>query len=212
MALLSVAHPEHRSELLARAKQRNYVFFGQIEPRARYPKERQFVHVSSRGVPTLIRPLRETDEPMLADLFYSLSEETIQSRYLAPLLQMPNSDLVRYLHIDDSHDVAMVAETQPKDGSEPQIVGVARYHGNRGTRLADVAFVMRDDWQGLGYGSLFLEQLIQIAKSSGFEGFTAEVLTSNRAMLRVFERAGLFIERDYDGSTVSLRLLFEPPS
>lgn len=212
MALISVAHPDHRAQLLSDAKHRRYVFFDQIEPRARYPKEREFVHKGRNGVSTLIRPLRETDEPMLSDMFYSLSEETIQRRYLAPLLQMPHSDIVRYLRIDDRYDVAMVVQTQPEDDSEPQIVGVARYHRDPTSQLAEVALLIRDDWQGQGYGNLLFERLIQIAKESGLEGFTAEVLSNNRAMLHVFESAGLFSERSYDGNTVGLRLMFSPPS
>src|SRR5690606_20529715 len=51
MALIFVAHPDHRGELLAAAKARHYVFVDQIEPRARYPKEREFAHLSQTGVP-----------------------------------------------------------------------------------------------------------------------------------------------------------------
>jgi RimJ/RimL family protein N-acetyltransferase len=105
----------------------------------------------------------------------------------------------------------MVVQTQPEDDSEPQIIGVARYHRAPTSKLAEVALLIRDDWQGQGYGNLLFERLIQIAKESGLEGFTAEVLSNNRAMLHVFESAGLFIQRSYDGNTVGLRLMFSPP-
>ncbi len=39
MALIEIAHPDHRAELLARAKHRRYVFPDQVVPRASYPWE-----------------------------------------------------------------------------------------------------------------------------------------------------------------------------
>ncbi len=61
-----------------------------------------------------------------------------------------------------------------------------------------------DAHQGRGIASLFLEHLPAIARSNGITAFTAEVLSANRAMLRVFGRAGWPIERSYDSGVTEL--------
>jgi hypothetical protein len=39
-----------------------------------------------------------------------------------------------------------------------------------------------------------LKMLIRLAKERGLRGFTADVLSSNKAMLKVFEKGGLPVE------------------
>ncbi|MCC6346607.1 MAG: acetate--CoA ligase family protein, partial [Nitrospirales bacterium] len=48
------------------------------------------------GVSALIRPIRPEDEPLVYDLFKSLSEETIMFRFCQRLTDMPHERLVRY--------------------------------------------------------------------------------------------------------------------
>ncbi|MBW2323392.1 MAG: GNAT family N-acetyltransferase, partial [Deltaproteobacteria bacterium] len=59
---------------------------------------------------------------------------------------------------------------------------------------ADVAFIVDEAFQGKGVASFMYEMLIQIARRHGIEGFTADVLGTNRKMLRVFEKPGFPIE------------------
>jgi GNAT superfamily N-acetyltransferase len=55
-------------------------------------------------------------------------------------------------------------------------------------RRAEVAFVVREDHQGLGIASHLLQTLERIARRNGFRGFRATVLSENVAMLRVFKK------------------------
>ena len=52
----------------------------------------------------------------------------------------------------------------------------------------EVAFVVREDFQGQGVASSMLEKLQAIAEGNGFTGFEANVLGDNAAMLRVFQK------------------------
>ena len=61
---------------------------------------------------------------------------------------------------------------------------VGRYYLDPKTNRAEVAFVVRDRWQNLGVGTFLLSYLTNIAKSHGISGFTAEVLrTTSRCRL-----------------------------
>ena len=72
-----------------------------------------------------------------------------------------------------------------------KILALARYHVDPATNYADLAFVVRDDWQGKGLGKLLMHRMTEIAKARGLEGFTAQVLVTNYAMMRIFTSSGI---------------------
>jgi RimJ/RimL family protein N-acetyltransferase len=206
LSLSSIAHPDFRAELLAEAKARRYVFADQIVSPSRYPSELEQPVVTRKG-PVLIRPIRVTDEQKMKDLFYELSEDAKYKRWMTIMKRMPHRQMLQYLDVDYEQRMAIVVETQPEEG-ESAIVGVARYHLDRATSFAEAAFVLHDDWQGLGLGTSLLRLLIEIARGKGIRGFTAEVLAENAAMLHVFHKSGLTVESSLSGGVYSLRMPF----
>jgi acyl-CoA hydrolase/GNAT superfamily N-acetyltransferase len=209
MALLALAHPDHRGELLERAKQRRYVFPDQPPPRARYPRAYERDILSIDGQKVLVRPVRITDEPRLRDLFYSLSEDTVYRRWLTVLKRLPRDELVREVDVDYDARMTLVVETRPDD-REPELVAVGRYETDPAERNAEVAFVVRDDWQGRGLGTALLRQMVEIAGDHGVAALTADVLATNDAMLRVFHECGLEVVSTLEGTTYRLRVPIAP--
>ena len=207
LALISIAHPDFRAELLASAKARHYVFSDQRAPRTTYSEDHEKWVQTKRGKAVLIRPVREIDDQKLSDLFYAYSKETVYRRWLAGVPRMPHQELLRYLKVDDQQNVALVVELRA-DGAESELLGVGRYHADPATNFADVALVVRDDWQRTGVGSALLAQLIEIAKRNGISGFTADVLATNTAMMHVFHASGLKVESQRDSNVYALRMPF----
>jgi predicted CoA-binding protein/GNAT superfamily N-acetyltransferase len=62
-------------------------------------------------------------------------------------------------------------------------------------RSAEVAFTVADDLHHHDIGMLLLEHLVSLARGRGISAFTAETLSENAAMLRVFADAGLQAQR-----------------
>jgi RimJ/RimL family protein N-acetyltransferase len=91
--------------------------------------------------------------------------------------------------MDFESNVGLLVCTE--DQGREAIVAMARYDVDPATRLADIAFVVRDEWQCRGIGTLLMRRLIEIGRNRGLVGFTADVLTTNKPMLAVFERSGL---------------------
>jgi RimJ/RimL family protein N-acetyltransferase len=205
MALISIAHPSFRAELLAAGKQRHYVFMDQITSELAYPKKyEKKIEIKGRP-PLLMRPIRVTDEAKMSRLFYSLSATTVYNRWHHGRKQLSHRDLLRLLEVDYTKNMAVVIEAKPV-GEESKIIGVGRYHTDPATNYAEAAFLIRDDWQGHGLGSTLVHHLIDIARENGVAGFTAEVLAENRAMRHVFHKSGLEIQSQLEGGVYSLTM------
>ena len=208
MALISIAHPDHRTELLDAAKQRHYVFPDQITPRDTVRSEDEKTTETEDGRSLLLRPVRETDEDDVQRLFYSLSPDTIRLQWPDAAPAMHHRDLMRYLELDDLDHVALVAETVPTDEAtrDPELVGLARYHTNPADGFAEVAIVIRDDWQRRGLGTALLEHLADIAERNGIPGFTAKMVPTNVEGLQLFRRLRRSARATLDGHLVEVRV------
>lgn len=53
------------------------------------------------------------------------------------------------------------------------------------TKLADVVYMIRPEWQGVGVGNCLQCQMIEYAKGHGVRGFTADILTDNDKMVKL---------------------------
>lgn len=71
---------------------------------------------------------------------------------------------------------------------------------------AEVAFLVTDDWQGRGLGSMMLSRLAQDAEQRGVSTLVAEVLPGNRPMIAVFERCGYPVAVRWDAHGVEVEI------
>jgi hypothetical protein len=123
----------------------------------------------------------------MRDLFYALSQETIYYRFMSRSKQVPRSEIQDFVFIDHRSDVAIVCTVPEAHGED--IIAIGRYYLDERTNMAEVAFVVRDDWQNRGIGTPPAALPgAQVAVRNGIRGFTAEVLRANRAMQRVFHK------------------------
>jgi acyl-CoA hydrolase/N-acetylglutamate synthase-like GNAT family acetyltransferase len=204
LALINIAHPDFRAELLAAAKERRFVLLDQVVPRARYPWTEARSERTLSGAELLIRPARITDERALQELMYSLSDESCYRRFLGHKKRHSHEEMQDLVDLDYEQNMALVACVP---GTE-EIIGVVRYDVEPATRLADVAFVVRDDWQGKGVGTLLMRRIREAAAARGIPGFQADVLVTNKPMLDVFHESGLSVSATLRGSSYHLEMLF----
>lgn len=90
-----------------------------------------------------------------------------------------------------------------------RLVALASYIETR-PGVAECAFVVDDDLQGRGLGTLMLEHLAEAASEAGIGTFEADVLGSNLAMLEVFGATGLPVQRRVSAGVVHLELPTSP--
>ncbi len=190
MALIGVAHPKFRRQLLEEAKEMRYVYEDQILPETGvYPEELVSTITVEDDVVLTVRPIRPTDEEMMSDMFYDLSDQTIISRFFSMLKSMPHKRLQEFCCINYEDDMSLVVI----HGKPPKqkMVGVGSYHLNPATGRAEVAFLVADDWQGKGIGTSLMQMLVRVAKSKKIKGFTADVMRDNVAMIALMHKAGV---------------------
>ena len=150
-----------------------------------------------------IRPINQDDGERLAAFHRSLSDETVYFRFFAPYPELTERDIHRFTHVDHVDRVALVATVAG------QFLGVGRYD-RIDARDAEVAFVVRDDHQGRGLGSVLLEHLAAAARERGVRRFVAEVLPTNRRMLSTFQEAGYHPSHKIEDGVVSLAFDIRP--
>jgi ribosomal protein S18 acetylase RimI-like enzyme/acyl CoA:acetate/3-ketoacid CoA transferase beta subunit len=210
MELISVAHPKFRPWLLREAKGRNLIYRDQAYvpgKRGEYPESLEAYRTTRDGVEVLLRPVRISDEPLLKDFFYSLSDQSVYRRFLSARKDMPHERLQEFVVIDYTAEMVILAVIE--EGEREIVVGVGQYGIDTKTHTADVALVVRDEDQDRGIGTELLDYLTRLAKREGLLGFTAEVLTENESMMHLFERAGFAIEKRRDAGVYELKMLFD---
>ena len=188
MELAQIAHPKFREELIEFAKKRHYIFKDQLPPSSEdllFLEEYKRNFTLKNGKIVEFRPLLPSDEFAYRNFFYSLQEETIYFRFFYRM-QLFSHEVVQkqWASVDYRKNMSIVGLVQK--GGHKEIMAIGSYADDGGR--AEVAFVVREDFQGLGTASFMLEMLEGIARENDYTGFTATVLKENAAMLHVFRK------------------------
>jgi RimJ/RimL family protein N-acetyltransferase len=139
------------------------------------------------GSAVLIRQVRSTDAPLLADGFARLSPRSRRMRFLGAKTTLSAAEL-RYFTEVDHHDHEAIGALSAADGRG---VGVARYVRDADDpQAAEVAVTVVDDWQGRGLGTELLSWLSERARQAGIHRFTALVAAENVAVAGLARKLG----------------------
>jgi len=207
LALIHIAHPKFREELLEQAKLRQYIFVDQLPLLGVYPTELETYVTLRAGLKILFRPIKPTDEAMIQELFYSLSEDSIYYRFFHRTQVMPHKKVQRFTTVDYQKDMAIVGVVE--EYGREKIIAVGRYSLEPDSNMAEAALLVHDDWQGRGIGTRLLKYLIQIAKSRNIAGFKAQVLAENRAPLHMAHKTGYTVETTLEDGVFLVSFKFQ---
>ncbi len=210
MALIEIAHPDHREDLMRQARELGYVYPNQVYYRMFSPEFRRRIRtdrVFKGGIHAHIRLVKPSDESMMRDLFYNLSEGSVYFRYFSPRKSMPHENLQKYVNLREEEGCSLVVTIGPRENR--RIIAEARYMIEPGSEYPDVAFMVDEDFQRRGIASSLLRYLIEIAEERGMKGFRADVLFSNKPMLKTFDKLPYVLHKSVTDGVVTVQFKFD---
>ena len=155
------------------------------------------------GTTLRLRPPRPADRAELVAFMSGLSPQSLYYRFHgSPTV---NERLVEpFLEPDWYEGGHLLGELGGR------VIALASYVRLRDPTVAEVAFLVADEYQRRGIGTRLLEQLAVRAGAVGIERFVAEVLAENSQMLKVFKSVGFETTRTLEGGTVEVEFKIHP--
>ncbi len=189
MELVQIAHPKFREQLVEVAKKHRYLFVDQLPPSGEdliFLENYKRMLKLKTGKTAEFRPLLPSDEFAYRNFFYSLQERTVYFRFFHKM-KIFSHEMAQdqWASVDYHQNMSIIGLIQK--GGHKEIIAIASY-ARDSEHLAEVAFVIREDYQNLGIASYLLTVMEDIAKENNYTGFVATVLKENSAMIRVFKK------------------------
>ncbi|MFC1572022.1 GNAT family N-acetyltransferase [Candidatus Eisenbacteria bacterium] len=212
MSLIAIADPKFRPRLIREAKEKGLIYRDQAfipGKKGEYPESLETYRTLKDGTTVLLRAVKISDEPLLKDFFYSLSDQSTYRRFISQRKDMPHELLQEFVVIDYTKEIViLVVKRDPELEEKEEIIAVGQYGINDKHHSAEVALVVRDNYQGQRVGTELLSYLTYLARQEGLLAFTAEVLVENRPMLHLFEKMGFDIQRRTEWGVYELHMRF----
>jgi GNAT superfamily N-acetyltransferase len=189
MELAQIAHPKFRSELINEAKKHHYIFTDQLPPSEQdllFLEDYKTTLKLRSGKTAEFRPLLPSDEFAYRNFFYSLQDKTIYLRFFYKMKLFSHEVAQeQWASVDYRKNMSIIGLVQK--GGYKEIMAIGSY-AREDDEKAEIAFVVREDFQGMGIATYLLDVLEKIAKENNYKYFTATVLSENSAMLSVFKK------------------------
>jgi acyl-CoA hydrolase/RimJ/RimL family protein N-acetyltransferase len=190
LALIDIAHPNDRDHLIGVAKNLKLLYSTQVyrsDAGRAYRYDVSCSQIFKNNVTVHFRPIKPSDKDGMRRLFYRFSDQGVFYRYFSHVQAMPHLRMQEYTSIDYRQVMSIVGIIA--EGGFEKIVAEGRYVRFGRSTFADVSFIVDEKLQGIGIASFMLRMLMEIAKKDGIEGFNATILDTNKAMIKVMEKA-----------------------
>lgn len=151
------------------------------------------------GKELLLRPVLPGDVARSDHPSVQFSSETLYRRFMST--RPPSPALMNYLFQVDYIDHFVWVLVDGADG--PVIADVRFVRDLDDASVAEIAFIVADDYQGLGIGNFLMGALSISARVGGVRRFTARLLADNMRMRAILDRFGAEYERDEPGVVIT---------
>ena len=159
--------------------------------------------VLRNGLEVCIRALHPDDGERMAEAFRNLDPESIYTRFFSFKSDLSDADYRLIREMDFDNRVALIVTRRVEDR---EVIIASSSYSRCGDGVAEVAFIVEEDFHGLGIARRLLTHLGRIARERGILRFIAEVLVANAAMLKVFSAVGWPMKRTIADGTVHVTL------
>ena len=159
--------------------------------------DRRPVHaLLADGSTVCIRPVAPGDHDQLEGLYEEMSPENLRLRFFAASRRSARLAADRACAAARPGYRALLAETQGR------VIGLAEYDRGDERNTAEVSIAVADGLHHRGVGTLLAEHLVSAARVDGITTFTADALSENHQVLKLFADLGLRTSRRFEGPEV----------
>lgn len=209
MDLISIAHPKFRPWLIEEAKKHKIIYRDQAfvpGKKGEYPEHLESYRTTEKGVSLLFRPVKISDEPILKEFFYSLSDQSLWRRFMSRRMDVLHDMRQKFVVIDYTTEMVILACVEEE--KKEKVVGMGQIIKFEDNHMADISFAVRDDYHNMGIGSELVKYLTILAQKDGLHGFTADVLSENKPMLHVLDKMGFDMHREFEDGSYHIIMKF----
>ncbi len=151
-----------------------------------------------------LKPAKQNDIQLVESFMKRISQESLRMRFMASMSEVSDKIIIELCSGDFTQSGCLLALTV--EDNDTKVIGLGNYISVGNGRAAEVAFLIEDNYQGRGIGTLLLERLAGLAAANGFIELEAEVLPDNQPMMSVFKSSGFEKHRVWDSDTVHIEL------
>jgi RimJ/RimL family protein N-acetyltransferase len=145
-----------------------------------------------------IRPIRPSDKARLLAAHDRLSVASVHARYLSSKPHLSRADLSYLTEVDGRRHLALVAVPVDQPG---RLVGVARAVALPDDPCAaEIAFVVDDEWQGVGLASELVELLADQVAEIGIRRAVGIMFAENQGARALFRRLDPMAHAEFLGA------------
>ncbi|MFZ2445204.1 MAG: GNAT family N-acetyltransferase [Syntrophobacteraceae bacterium] len=213
LALISIAHPDFRDELMEAAQDLRYIERDSrrvVTAKAIYPYDWEQAQLFDGINRIFFRPAKPTDERALMEFFYSLPRQGSYIRFLSSMKVFPYYDVKAMVNIDYRREMCILGFAG-EVGSE-RIVAIARYTMDDENMSAEVDFAVHPDYAREGVASFLLRHLAAKAKARDINTFISYVSVGNERVFGVFQKLDYVIESTLVGGVYEIRVRLDQPT
>ncbi|WP_432154068.1 GNAT family N-acetyltransferase [Streptomyces tricolor] len=165
--------------------------------------DRPAVHaLLADGTTVRIRTVVPGDHEQVEQLYEEMSPENLRLRFFTASRRLPGLAADRACAPARPGHRALLAETRGR------VVGLAEYEAGE-ANTAEVSIAVADGLHHRGVGTLLVEHLVSAARADGITAFTADALSENHKVLRLFADLGLRTARRWAGPEVACTIYLD---
>ncbi len=211
MALISIAHPDFRDELFSKAKELNLIDIGRKIKQAIkgvYPLKYEET-ITINGISIMFRPAKPIDERSIQEHYYTMNRGDIVSRFFHEKKSFVHDQIDTTFEIDYINDLTVVA-TIGELGFE-KIIAVGEYFRNSIINMAEIAFSVSREYQGMGIAQILQKKLTRAAIDNKIKGLVAYTSPDNKGMIKLFQKLPYTVTSEKEDDMIILNCLFSNP-
>nr|MDO8118949.1 acetyl-CoA hydrolase/transferase C-terminal domain-containing protein [Candidatus Sigynarchaeota archaeon] len=188
LQMVSIAAPQFRNELLEKAKEMNYVYEDQVLPTTKdgvvviCPDIEWTYETKSKG-PIYFRPVLPTDERLLQELYYNLSEKDRLHRFLSQRKMFSHKETQSRIACD--YMTSMVIIGTVGEEKDLRIIAEGEFFLEESTNMAEISVTVDKNYRNQGLALHIFSKIIELSQERGISGLFGEIAGDNFAMFHI---------------------------